>query len=387
MSRDMHIYHLLAVDLEPTPYKVDLWNAFARSNQFTVKVLYNNAKDISPDAGHDYQELPTSHFHFTVFCGHSLWDSIKKMIGVIRAIVSSNVDGVFISGYVNVAPLVAILTSILIRKPFFVHSDIFNLSSPKGSFRYIKKIIRDAIRWAIFKFAKAILVCGRLGLQSALKAGCAPQKIVDFPYVIDIDRLQLDAPTSVPTYVDADIHSGRLILFFSGRMIARKGLATLINALAKLGDSSDQKNWVLWIEGDGPLRESYLQQIEHLQLGDRCRMIGFAQRSLHSFLIRNADVVIVPSQSDAWGIVVDEGMQLGKVVIASRGVGSAIDRIAHLENGLLFDAEDEEVLRHYLALVLEDRDLRMRLGSSAQENALRFNPDRNQMQLSQILKI
>lgn len=387
MSRDMHIYHLLAVDLEPTPYKVDLWNAFARSNQFTVEVLYTNAKDISPDAGHDYQELPPSNFHSTVFYVHTLWDSIKKIIGVIRAIASPKVDGVFISGYVNVAPLVAILTSILIRKPFFVHSDIFNLSSPKGSFRYIKKNIRDTIRLAIFKFAKAILVCGRLGFQSALEAGCPSQKIVDFPYVIDIDRLLLDAPPSVPEYVSADIQSGRLILYFSGRMIARKGLATLINALARLGDSFDRKNWVLWIEGDGPLRESYLQQIEYLQLGDRCRMIGFAQMSLHSFLIRNADVVIVPSQSDAWGIVVDEGMQLGKVVIASRGVGSAIDRITHLENGLLFDAEDDEVLRQYLALVLEDHELRKRLSSSAQENALIFKPDRNQIQISEFLKI
>jgi glycosyltransferase involved in cell wall biosynthesis len=170
-------------------------------------------------------------------------------------------------------------------------------------------------------------------------------------------------------------------------MIARKGLATLINALARLGDSSDQKNWVLWIEGDGPLRESYLQQIEHLQLGNHCRMIGFAQMSLHSFLIRNADVVIVPSQSDAWGIVVDEGMQLGKVVIASRGVGSAIDRITHLENGLLFDAEDEDVLRQSLALVLENHELRKRLSSCAQETTLSFKPVRNQMHLSQILKI
>ncbi len=383
----MSAYHLLAVDLEPTPYKVDLWNAFATSNQFTVEVLYTNAKDVSPDAGHDYQELPTSKFHSTVFYGHSLLDSIKKMIDVIRAIASPKVDGVFISGYVNVAPLVAILTSILIQKSFFVHSDIFNLNDPKGSFRYIKKIIRDTIRLAIFKFAKAILVCGRLGFQSALEAGCPPQKIVDFPYVIDIDRLLLDIPSSVPGYVSADIQSGRLILYFSGRMIARKGLATLINALARLGDSSDQKNWVLWIEGDGPLRESYLQQIEHLQLGNHCRMIGFAQMSLHSFLIRNADVVIVPSQSDAWGIVVDEGMQLGKVVIASRGVGSAIDRITHLENGLLFDAEDEDVLRQSLALVLENHELRKRLSSCAQETTLSFKPVRNQMHLSQILKI
>ena len=110
--------HLLAVDLEPAPYKVDLWNAFASSEDWQIEVLYTNTKDESKDAGHNYQELPTSNFSYKVLRGHSLLATISKIGKTIRAIVNKKINVVFISGYVNAAPLAAILTCIVLRKSF-----------------------------------------------------------------------------------------------------------------------------------------------------------------------------------------------------------------------------------------------------------------------------
>ena len=53
-----------------------------------------------------------------------------------------------------------------------------------------------------------------------------------------------------------------------------------------------------------------------------------------------------------WGIVVDEGIQLGKVVISTYQTGSAFDRINNWENGFVYDAGDTVNLSSILSEVI-----------------------------------
>ena len=371
--------HLLAVDLEPAPYKVDLWNAFASSEDWQIEVLYTNAKDVSKDAGHNYQELPQSHFGYQVLHGHSLPATIGKVYKTIRAIFNISVNVVFISGYVNAAPLAAILTCVVLRKCFFVHSDIFNIQAPRGGLAWLKRWVRDSIRAIIFRFSTGVLICGKLGYESALLAGCPQSKVIDFPYVVGRERLLSDEPTSIPFGLEEDLHSSRLRLYFSGRMIERKGLKTLLEAAAQIDLSSaqDAQDWVIWIAGDGPLFQEYQALAKSLGIAHRVRFLGFVQMKLHSWLLRNASIVIVPSFTDAWGIVVDEGMQLGKPVIASAGVGSAVDRVESGNNGLLFSPQDVPQLKKHLLYLLSSSDLRHSLGNTALFTSRVYGPNRN----------
>jgi glycosyltransferase involved in cell wall biosynthesis len=379
--------YLLAIDLEPAPYKVDLWNAFARSGEWQIQVLYTNAKDVSKDAGHHYQELPKSLFEYQILPGHSILASINKSLVTVRAITSSRVDAVYISGYVNAAPLAAIFTCILLRKPFFVHSDIFNNQSPKPPLAIVKRQVRDGIRTLVFRYAKAVLVCGKLGYESAITAGCPKDSLIDFPYTIDRERLLIDEPFTIPSEVAGDIESGKVPIYFSGRMIARKGLDTLLEAVAHIERESSNLNldWVLWVAGDGPLLEQYCAQAKLLGIEHRVRFLGFVQMRAHSWLLRHAAIIVVPSAADAWGIVVDEGMQLGKAVIASSGVGSAVDRIESGVDGLLFSPGNIKQLTDHLIHLLESADLRRTLGKNALHKSAPFCPARNVAQLMDVL--
>lgn len=378
--------HLLGVDLEPAPYKVDLWNAFASSEDWQIEVLFTNAKDVSKDAGHNYQELPQSHFGYQVLLGHSPLATISKIGKTICAILDKSVNMVFISGYVNAAPVAAILTCVVLRKLFFVHSDIFNIQAPRGSLAWLKRWIRDSIRFIIFRFSAGVLVCGKLGYESALLAGCPQSKVIDFPYAVDRERLLSDEPTSIPSDLEADLRNSHLGLYFSGRMIERKGLKTLLEAIAQINVASaqDSQDWVVWVAGDGPLFLEYQALAKSLGIDHRVRFLGFVQMKLHSWLLRNASIVIVPSIADAWGIVVDEGMQLGKPVIASSGLGSAVDRIESGNNGLLFNPGDVPQLKNHLVRLLNSDDLRSSLGQSALQTSAVYCPSRNVSNLGQI---
>lgn len=380
-------YHLLAIDLEPAPYKFDLWNAFAESQEFSLQVLFTNAKDLSRDAGHNYQEFPLAQFPYRVLSGHSVWISLKKIISTAKVIIRNKVDGVFIAGYVDIAPLSAIFICMLIRKPFFLHSDIFNLNMPKPPMRVVKLQLRSFLRYMIFKYATGVLVCGKLGYESAVAANCPKSKIIDFPYVVDRERLSQDSLVSVPEELLQDLQDQRLVMYFSGRMIARKGLSSLLEALAICKAKNALVDSVLWIAGDGPLLNEYQKQADVLGLGQHVRFLGFVQMSLHSWLLNNSSIVVIPSLADAWGIVVDEGMQLGKVVVASNMVGSAIDRIHTESNGMLFSAGNVQELAKYLEVAISSSDVRKTLGDNAEMSSRDFLPQRNVKNLSQLLEL
>jgi glycosyltransferase involved in cell wall biosynthesis len=381
-------FNLLAIDLEPAPYKVDLWNSFSANPAWNITVLYSNAKDISKDAGHNYQELPASTFRCEIFQGHSPLATLYKICKTIQAILDKKINVVFISGYVNAAPLAAILTCVLLRKPFFVHSDIFNLHTPLAPLALFKRWVRENIRAVIFRFSTAVLVCGKLGYESAIAAGCPSEKVVDFPYAISRERLQLDLSESIPESLVSDVQTGRIAAYFSGRMIARKGLSTLLEAIASIESSVDkvtfERDWVVWLAGEGPLLPEYRALVVSLGISHRVRFLGFVQMKLHSWLLRNASIILVPSFADAWGIVVDEGMQLGKPVIASTGVGSAVDRIESGENGLLFAPGNAPELESHLLRLLSSEDLRNSLGKRALCSSRIYSPQRNISNLQQI---
>lgn len=370
---ERHAHRILVVDLEPTPYKTDLWNAFSDSPEVDLFVIYTERKNWQPDGGHNYLKWPDNrHAHVTME-GKGLSGALRSAMVVVRHIWRDKPDLVCIAGYVHIATVVALLCSIVLGCRFVMHADEFNNDRPEGRLRGLKWLVRESLRGLIFRFGQAVLVCGERGIQSARQAGCAARKILDFPYVIDVARMKRDEPAQVPPACEQDVRDGRPIIFFSGRMIPRKGLPTLLAALRGLMD----KQWVLWVEGDGPELTHYQALAEQLGLQDRARFVGFCQFDLHSWLIRSSHIVVVPSHIDTWGIVVDEGLQLGKAVVSSDATGSGYDRVQDGHNGFIFPAGDEQVLARLLGSLIDDPGLCERVGRTAAAGHKNYGPADN----------
>lgn len=377
-------YRILAIELEPAPYKVDLWNAFVDTGLFDVYVLYTTERNWAPDAGHNFQELPPQKFESVTLPGRRVNSIIKFAYRFCNIYFSWKPELIYIAGYVHIQMLIAIFTSIFLRKKYVVHSDIFNNRKAINAKEQIKYKVRDLIRKLIFRTSSALLVCGKLGRDSAYIAGCDRTKVFDFPYVVDRCRLLRDKPLQVPKDCLNDLESGKQIILFSGRLIVRKGLATLIDAVSLLKDLPD---WSLWIEGDGPMMEHYVKKVKNLHLDDRCRFLGFCQMTLHSWLLRNSDIVVVPSYQDGWGIVVDEAMQIGKAVVTSDKTGSGADRVVNGKNGMIFEAGNHLQLSDLLQSLLINHEKRRELGDSAQRTAVKFGPKVNVQTIFKILQL
>ncbi len=363
------------LSLEPTPYNIDLFNCFVEKG-WDTHVHYTQAKDYSLDAGHDYKLFPETKFTSSIILKKTFLASLLGAIKLHAQLRKNRPIACLIAGYSSLGQASAVGSCLLLRIPYAMWADSFNIGVPsKGGLPAL--ILRNLLRRIVFSTARVICVCGVAGKLSAIAAGCSPTKLEDFPYVIDRHRIISLQSIAKPSRNILDLSESKLKLLYSGRLIERKGLHYLLAALAKIVKANDNNNWVLWVEGDGPLRGKYVSLAKEYGILDRCQFLGFCQMDLHAWLLGNCDIVVLPSAQDPWGIVVDEAMQLGKPVLASSMMGSAQDRIVNGVNGMMCDIHDEENLMHILATLMGDMKHRSSIGINAASSSQKFNADRN----------
>lgn len=127
----------------------------------------------------------------------------------------------------------------------------------------------------------------------------------------------------------------RFTVLYVGRLWHGKDVDVLIQAFAAVagGDRSH-----LLIAGDGPEREN-LKVLAGRTTAD-VRFLGFQDRLHICDLYEAADVLVLPSRSEPWGLVVNEAMLFAKPVIVSDHVGARAVLVRDRYNGHVFGTGD-----------------------------------------------
>jgi glycosyltransferase involved in cell wall biosynthesis len=103
----------------------------------------------------------------------------------------------------------------------------------------------------------------------------------------------------------------------------------------------------------------------------RVRWHGFVNQSQIPALLGAADVFVMPSQDEPWGLAVNEAMACGLPAVCSDGVGCAADLVRPGETGYLHRVGDVAALADHLRRLQADRTTCRRLGRAAQDLVLR----------------
>jgi len=373
---------VLIISTEPTPYKTDLYNAFCDIPDWQVCVFYALIKSWEPDASHNFVTLPDRKYHAYFYPGKGFWGQLVSTYNSILQL-RKKPDFLIICTLSKLPFITAVLYAVIWKIPFVLWDDHFNIGTPNSKFIFAK-IIRSFIRQLVFRFSKAVLICGNYGWATAIEAGCSEDKLINFPYVVDYQRLKYLA-NDPNSFIDLkDEIKNRIIILFSGRMIERKGLGILLSAVAQL--LKEDIDFLLIIEGDGPLKHKYETMTKELNLNEHVIFVGFSQMDRHAYLLSISNIVVVPSTEDPWGIVVHEGMLMGKAVCASDAVCSARDLIQDGVNGLLFPSGDWAALKSKLKTIIYNHEMRFSLGKKAKTTAEYWTPKRNVNNLLSYLK-
>lgn len=188
----------------------------------------------------------------------------------------------------------------------------------------------------------------------------APDAIDLIPYPVDLARFADDAPVDRESL---GLPSDRPVLLFVGHDFERKGLAQLIRALPGLEPAP-----CLAVVGGGD-RAPYEELARSLGVADRLRFLGATDRP--DRLYRAADVFVLPTRRDVWGMTIVEAMAAGVPVVTTRAAGAAAE-VAAADAGVVVPGPDPAALRAALAGLLADPDARTAAGERGRRAAARF---------------
>jgi glycosyltransferase involved in cell wall biosynthesis len=147
----------------------------------------------------------------------------------------------------------------------------------------------------------------------------------------------------------------------------KKGLDVLIQAFARISDLDSSLQLVL--VGDGPLRESLEDLARNLRIHHRARFVGWKGRKEVAQLLQSCTMLVLPSKSEPFGIVLIEAMACRRPVIAS-AVGGIPEIIEHGRNGLMVNPEDPSELADAIAMLLQNAALRNTLAEAGYQTVL-----------------
>jgi D-inositol-3-phosphate glycosyltransferase len=194
-------------------------------------------------------------------------------------------------------------------------------------------------------------------------------KITVIPLGVDVERFRPAGKDIARAALG--LEDERVILFV-GRIEPLKGVDILINAAAII--ESDVDCTVLIVGGDS----SSKAQVEKLRslarekgIEHRVAFVGAVDHEKLPLYYNAADVCVVPSHYESFGLVAIEAMASGVPVVASR-VGGLTDTVKHGETGYLIPWLCPEPFAERIELLLENEPLRRNLGEAAREAVGRY---------------
>jgi len=255
-----------------------------------------------------------------------------------------------------------IVNGIWAEKSFFFVIILLNIFSvnfliysegpiPAQKKSFIKKMSLNFIVIPLAKIliirAKGFLAVSVFGVEYFKSLGAKINKIYRFGYFRTVN------PTE-----KLSTNSSVISLIFVGQLIERKGILLLIEAIRVIAET--KHNFHLNMIGIGKSTSRLNEYIEKHQLQNKITLFGAIQSDYIANYIGKADLLILPSVFDGWGMVVNEALQSCTPVLVSDQCG-AKELIEHRKDGLIFKGNDLESLienmRFFLQLSLAERNL------------------------------
>jgi len=162
------------------------------------------------------------------------------------------------------------------------------------------------------------------------------------------------------------------VLLFAGRIHPFKGIDILLRAVACLADSGGMR--LLVVGGDSASADEMAMLCSlagELGIGDKATFMGTVEHGKMPLFYGAADVCVVPSYHESFGLVALEALACGTPVVASR-VGGLATIIKDGETGYLIDELSDEAFAQRLELLLGDEELRRRMGAAAHSSVMKY---------------
>lgn len=216
------------------------------------------------------------------------------------------------------------------------------------------------------------------------------RSLVDMARYVPEGRLRF-VPNSVEVPVDqADVVSSRAVLFV-GRLVSQKDPVVAVHGFAAalksagggLTGRDDHRDWRMVMVGDGPLRADVDRAATEAGVDANVDRVGFVADPTPQF--RDAAIFVMTSRFEGTPNALLEAMAHGLACVVADSLDGALAYVDDEVTGLIYRHDDGEHLGEQLRRLMDDAELRIRLGSAARQQMTALHPDLVAQQWLQII--
>lgn len=306
----------LFLDISPGFYKTKLLTEI--SKEIDIFVIYTTDYDKSTRNA-DFMQ-GEKNYGFTDLKG----SRILQWITIIRIVLFGNFDEIIVGGYNTVTSWLPVFFSRK-RKNSVIVESTFRETKTDGLRAFLKRIFFTRVNRAY--------VCGtpheKLTRMFGFKGECVIWNSVGL--INRIEQPQYKEKSSVKKFL------------YVGRLIKEKNLEWLIKRF------TEHTELHLSIVGFGPLDK----ELKRLTTTDNISFVGVIDNKELPKWYQDADVFILPSKSETWGLVVEEALNNGTPVMLSDAVGCADDLVIKGDTGVVYKSEDVEDFEEKLKTITD----------------------------------
>jgi glycogen(starch) synthase len=230
--------------------------------------------------------------------------------------------------------------------------------------------IHGVERW-ITNRSQRVIACSHYMREQIVDIfGVAEKRVSVIPNGIDPDDLQAQDPVELVRLRSEFAAPEEKLVLLIGRLVYEKGFQLALEAMPRVIEEAPGTRFL--VAGSGTHEAELHRQAEELGLMEHGTFLGWIGDDVLHSLYRIADLTVVPSIYEPFGLVALEAMASGCPCIVA-DTGGLREVVVHEEGGLRFRADDPQALAEVAIRVLSDDELGRRLVADAYEHVRRFD--------------
>ncbi|MDC3030218.1 glycosyltransferase family 4 protein [Candidatus Pelagibacter sp.] len=321
----------------PIQYQNPLLDKLSLSSKVNLKVIYLSDFSLKPyfDPGLNrtikFDNIENfKHNHQFIFQNENK-SKIRFLFNFTKILIRDKPIFLWVHGYSNFYSIFSIIISFLLGIKVLLRGESNN---------FFKENFLSRLK--IFLFFKIIdpLITSYLAIgkkNEEFYNRYTKKKIFKLPYVVgDLSRNKLIKKSDLNIFKRRyKINEKSFIIFYNAKIIERKNPELLIKSFIQIRKACSKKITLI-IAGDGDIKNRLIEKYKNFR---EIKFVGFINQNLLPKFYSISDLFILPSNYDAWGLVVNEAMSFSIPIITSKNVISSYDLVKHNVNGVIFNNE------------------------------------------------
>lgn len=326
----------------PSPYRVDFFNELGKLCDLTV--LFERTPEQIPDKERSWFHENFDHFNAIYLKSHKIGKFVISFQQFKYLWYHKDYDYIIVGMYSTLIQMMSIIFMKLLRIPYILNSD--------GGFIKKESTFVRLMKHFFISDASAYLASSS-GTAKYLQYYGASKKILVYPFTTSFKKdvckqISLNGKINCRKSIGA---KENVMVLFSGQFIYRKGIDVLLNAARDIDDKCG-----IYIVGGKPTSE-YLAIVSQYSLKN-IHFVDFKTPKELAEFYEAADIYVLPTREDIWGLVINEAMSYGLPVITTDKCLAGRELIKNGENGYIISVDNSTELAKYINLLADNIDLR-----------------------------